>query len=211
MIVLIGVVSGFSSSAPLGPINFWITDSVISRKDQAVRWFITGVILADLGHALAASWGYSLLLGQSPWGSILHWFGGLLLLTIGLKSIRSSFTQPPLVPDTGPKAIHAASTRFRQFLLGFLMCAINPAFLVFWVTVLDLMHVRLGINLTKAQIGIFLTSLSLGDLLWFFLLVRLSQRGRDLATPKTIYLIRRAIALSFIALGLGTLAIQAKI
>jgi threonine/homoserine/homoserine lactone efflux protein len=210
MIALLGMVSGFSSSAPLGPINFWITGSVISRKDQGVRWFIMGVILADLGHALAASWGYLLLLRQSPWGTSLHWFSGLLLLIIGLKSFRSSSNQATSVPDKGENVTHSSPTQYREFLLGFLMCAINPAFLVFWVTVFDLMQVRLGINLTKTQLGIFLTSLSLGDLLWFILLIKLSQRGRDMATPRAISLIRRTIALSFIVIGLATLAIQAK-
>lgn len=181
----------------------------MSRKDQGVGWFITGVILADLGHALAASWGYLLLLRQSPWGTGLQWFGGLLLLTIGLKSFRSSFTQTSSISDKRDNVIHSSPIQYREFVLGFLMCAINPAFLVFWVTVFDLMQVRLGINLTMTELGIFLTSLSFGDLLWFFLLIKLSQRGRDMATPKAISLIRRTIALSFIVIGLGTLAIQA--
>ena len=209
-IVLLGIISGFSSSAPLGPINFWITDRVISRKDQGVRWFITGVILADLGHALAASWGYLLLLSQSAWGTGLHWIGGLLLLTIGLKSLGSSFTEASSISEKRENITQTSTTQCRELALGFLMCAINPAFLVFWVTVFDLLQVRLGISLTKTQLGIFLTSLGFGDFLWFVLLIRLSQKGRDMATPRAISLIRRTIALSFIVIGLGTLAIQAK-
>ena len=208
MIVIVGIASGFCSSAPLGPINFWVTDSIMRHKELMIRWFIAGVIVADVGHAIGAVWGYMTLLRHKTWIEDLPIVGGLLLLTIGVQSLRSSWGDEPspLKVKLGERA--PAESPRRQLALGFLMCALNPAFLAFWVTVIGLLRERFGIVLSSTHFLLFLFSIGLGDILWFSFLIFLSKRGRDLATPKLLRIIRQGIALAFIAIGLSTLVLE---
>jgi len=208
MIVFVGIASGFCSSAPLGPINFWVTDSIMRHKELMIRWFIAGVIVADVGHAIAAAWSYMTLIRHTAWIENLPILGSLLLLTIGVQSLRSSWRDDasPLKVELRKRA--PAESPRRHLVLGFLMGALNPAFLAFWVTVTDLLRERFGIVLSSTHLLLFLLSIGLGDILWFSFLIFLSKRGRDLATPKLLCIIRRGIALGFIAIGLSTLVLE---
>ena len=105
LVLAAGMVGGVCSSAPLGIINLWITDAVLTKNEQKVIWFVFGVILADAVHAAMASWGYHEFLQKSGFERLIGFLGGGFVLVMGFLSlINSRQIKAPKNPSISRKA-----------------------------------------------------------------------------------------------------------
>jgi threonine/homoserine/homoserine lactone efflux protein len=198
VILLSAMAGGFCSSAPLGAINLYVTDRILAKKDQRLRWYLAGVIGMDCVHASLAAWGYHAFFDQGPvarWASIA---GGAFLIILGSLSLRKKAQQ----------AAHAAPTLAKNgrpplndMLLGAFMCGANPAFLMFWVFAIDQVERHVDTDILGWRLALFLLGVATGDGLWFTVLLNLVRRGREAVKPRVLASVRATIAAAFVLVG----------
>ncbi|MCB9228728.1 MAG: LysE family transporter [Deltaproteobacteria bacterium] len=203
--ILTGIVCGFGSSAPLGPINLWLIRSVFEKIPAArVAWFLTGVILTDLTYAGLAAWGHQSLSFISEFSLAVSVVGGTFLILLGIFQLRSLRQQRPeqgkargLMPQLF--SVHASLSAFAS---GVVFCGANPGFLMFWITVFHEIPERLGRIPDFSDIPFFLAGVALGDLLWFGSLLKIASFGSGYAGQKILFCLRLVVACGFTLCGL---------
>jgi len=197
-IMLIGAVSGFASATPIGPINLWVADATLAGRRKTMIWFLAGVIIADLAYAMIAVFGYFTLFSGSTLAQVLGILGGIALMGLGIYSFREQ-RQLTDRPMSFPKADNFHSLQY--FVSGFMICGANPAFLMFWVFISNLLSDHLIDHLSIVTLSGFLVGIATGDVLWFRLFSYLVKRGVNFLKPKTLRPLRVVIAFAFILMG----------
>ncbi len=198
-----GAIGGFLSSTPLGVINLWVVNSAIDDADKVLKWFIIGVIAADVSYAAVAAWGYHQFLQEGNLGRWLEFAGGAFLIILGLANLRKVAASTDKTvenkPPTGKKP-------FRDFTLGVFMCGSNPAFLMFWVYAIKKVEEHFHITLTDQSICAFLAGIGLGDALWFKLITKVVRRGRSRVNTRALRYLSSGIAVAFVSFGILAVA-----
>ena len=202
----IGLICGLCSSAPIGPINLWVADSVLQRPRRPLGAFLVAVVLVDACFAGLAAWGVTSL-GTTPrlslaiglvGGAFLVALGGLSLWRHRPKAVTpEGLQEAPAAAKTQPMAL----THAKGFAAGAMMTGTNPGFLLFWVMVSGLLTNYLGHGFTLIEAALFLSGIVVGDLLWFSLISTLVRSGGRRLRPHTVGRIRRGLAYVFIAMG----------
>lgn len=197
-----GFISGFLSSTPLGPINFWVTNHKLS-KSPAVQlfFFLTAVILVDLTFAALALRGQFDLLEESTsmrWAGIISGFFTLILGIFLLRKASSSVVA---------NSTFNKSSSLSSFLQGFILTAVNPAFILFWLFIANQIISNMDQTLSWFELFAFLIGVLCGDIVWFsflnWILSHLEQKSQE----KTLKNIRVIVGIIFIflgSLGVGT-------
>lgn len=202
--LIAGLVSGFCSSAPLGPINLWLVEAVIKGELKALRWFLFGVIVVDLIFAVVAIWGYYKFLEDSPFLLPIQVGAGFFLIAIGLfgliKLRKKDGTSD--LSDTMGKPVGGV---FHHIIYGMTICGSNPGFLMFWLFVVNFMNDSLDLSFSLHGNVLFVVGVALGDWLWFRLLIWVVKKGLNLAKPKFLLVIRYLISFTFLSFGILTI------
>jgi threonine/homoserine/homoserine lactone efflux protein len=198
-----GAVGGFLSSTPLGVINLWVVNSAIDDGEKALKWFVVGVIAADVSYAGVAAWGYHQFLQEGNLGRWLELMGGAFLVILGVANLRKvAASNGKKVEDKPP----TGKTPFKDFTLGAFMCGSNPAFLMFWVYAIKKVEEHFHVTLTDQSIIAFLGGIGLGDALWFKLITSVVRRGRAKVNTRALRFVSSGIAVAFVSFGLFALA-----
>lgn len=198
------LVSGFCSSAPLGPINLWLVDATIRRCWHEIYFYLAGVIIVDIGFAAIALWGYFNILNGSSIKGTIALVGGVFLIFLGILGLYKLRTKKEFSKLAGKTKITHNSVK--NFFTGAMLCGSNPAFLMFWIFIANLLNQRYPGPPAPLYLGIFLLGVGLGDGLWFGLLIKLVSKGLGYANPKIVTMIRYMIALGFVIFGIFTLS-----
>jgi threonine/homoserine/homoserine lactone efflux protein len=199
--MLAGIAGGFSSSAPIGPINLWLTDATLAKDDDRIKPFVAGVIAVDCLWAALAAWGYQAWLSRSGFATGLTLLGGAFLITLGvlgmikLRAVRKGDQERVA---RKPRPIVDA-------LLGAMFCGGNPGFPMFWVFAIDLARTHLGVVMEGATLPAFLCGVATGDCLWFIVLTTVVRRGERAVAPGALTFVRAGIAALFLLIGGFTL------
>jgi threonine/homoserine/homoserine lactone efflux protein len=178
-----GLVGGFLSSTPLGPINLIVIDLVARRLTYTLLIFLLGVLVADAGIATASLWGLRSLAPEPHIALALAGVCAVVLMIYAVSSWRSS--AHAVERPAGPP--------WRMGAVGFSLCLLNPLFALFWVTYVA------GYAELFAREKVFALAFAMGivfgDVLWFGLLAKLA--GRVMQGRSTVFLtrLRRATAL----------------
>lgn len=199
---LAGLISGFCSSAPLGPINLWIVESIIKRHSISMFWFIAGVVSIDMIFAAAAIWGYYEYVKDSQYLGLAQGFAGLFLIGLGIWSLLSLRKGKKSKVDLHAD-IHGG--KIKHFLFGVTLCGSNPGFLMFWIFVIGFLNDAFELDFTLLGNCLFVLGVMVGDGIWFRLLVKIARKGLNLAKPSILLSIRYGIALAFLCFGSVTI------
>ena len=92
-LIVFGILFGFISSTPLGPINLLVANHYLSHKKLAIVPFIFGIILADLLLAFVAFMGFQSLLEGSKITAWVGAIGGVLVIVFGVLGIVAAFNK----------------------------------------------------------------------------------------------------------------------
>lgn len=205
---LVGLVCGYLSSAPIGPINLWIAHKATLRHSfSELSWFIGGVIAADLILAGAAIWGYFHFLQNPDFHKWIGFLGGPLCISLGGALIFQNFRRNEDPNDANHEPLKRFTrfdgmTKARQFLGGAGLCLVNPAFFAFWVVVLNAISSKINQSPDGISAFLFLLFIGIGDALWFATLIKLVKKGVNLVRPRVVKRIRYVIGFLFIGFGL---------
>lgn len=209
-----GLLAGFLSSSPIGPINLWLIESVLREKPARGLWtFVTGVIIADLVAAGVAGLSVPALQSSFAVGSyVLRAVGVGFLLLFAFQTIRSLSASPK--GGQGDKEaldLETREDRFRRlkgsegsfvlFSMGFTLCVSNPAFFLFWATALDWMMQLIAIPFGWWEWSVLLLFIGMGDALWFGLLIHYTQRSVHRFGDSLLRQIRMAMAMGMLIIA----------
>ena len=196
----VGAISGFGSSAPLGPINLWLIHNILKGKTDSQQPFIAGVILVDCALGVSAIAGYfaaAQALGTSPWFAAL---GGCFLMLIGIIQLRT-----PIETSKNPAHPSPHRSNWKQFVLGASLCGTNPGFLLFWLFVIGVIHEHTELMFSWSRIPAIALGICTGDFLWFSLVIVLAKKARERMNKQLLDQVRRIIASAFLVIGAYTL------
>jgi threonine/homoserine/homoserine lactone efflux protein len=193
-----------------GPNMVYLASRAVSHGRRAGVVSLLGVALAFMVHVAAASTGISAVVAANDGAlTALRWAGVAYLCWLGLRTLDSPYTAACLTTG-GRVAAPSPPPRYgagRFFLSGFLINALNPMVVVFFVAVLPQFITHLPGQSVLAQslaLGLTYTAISVA----VNLLVTLSAArtaGWITRHPQRVQMLRQvsAAALLLMALRLG--------
>lgn len=203
--LIIGMASGISSSAPVGPANLWIATAVIppKRKLKNIIAFIFGVIVIDILYAFVAFWGYFTYLQGKALNKWVGLVGGIGLVILGIFEYFDTKKKHHKQDDYVQEELSEYHSPLKDFSVGIFLCTSNPAFVLFWVFVASVAH-NWGVENLKSWKAVFVfLGIALGDLLWYLGFMKMVKKGLKLVSQKFIGYVRMAIAIGFVAFGMA--------
>jgi threonine/homoserine/homoserine lactone efflux protein len=114
-----------------GPTILTVISYSIAHGSRAKLALIAAVALGDTTALVVSLFGLGALLAASAfWFTVVKWVGGLYLLFLGVKLLRAG------VGGQAPVAKAAPASRWRLFANTWLVTALNPKGIVFYVAFL---------------------------------------------------------------------------
>jgi threonine/homoserine/homoserine lactone efflux protein len=121
-----------------GPTILLVLSYSISQGRNATMPLVAGVALGDSVAITLSLIGLGTLLATSAlWFTVIKWMGGLYLIYLGIKLIRGA--GKPLLAQSGestPQANAPASSPRKLFTNAFVVTALNPKSIVFFIALL---------------------------------------------------------------------------
>jgi threonine/homoserine/homoserine lactone efflux protein len=201
--VLIGLVAGFVSSIPGGPVNATILGEAARR---GVRWAVfvgLGAVLMEAIYCSAAFAGFSGLFESRFIRATMELVSFLLMLWLGIKYLRGA----PIPGES--RGVEMIEQRFHPhtgFWTGFIRVLGNPGILLLWVTVSATLLSRDWLENTWSCKWLFVGGVAVGALGWFATLAWGVTRGHGRMSPATLRRFSQAsgVFLLVVALVVGT-------
>jgi threonine/homoserine/homoserine lactone efflux protein len=181
--MLIGLVSGFLISIPVGPINLAIINEGAQR---GFRWGVLiafGAIAMDIIYCGIAFAGFSGLFTTRLLRATMELLSFMALVYLGVK-----YLQATNLPAT-TKGVEMVEHRYHPhtaFMIGFVRVLGNPAVLLFWITLSALFMSHEWIDNTWMSKGFCVVGMATGAFSWFVLLSFLVSLGHGRFSAKTL-------------------------
>ncbi|MFM7022052.1 MAG: LysE family translocator [Flavobacteriales bacterium] len=217
VLFVFGIASGFVSSTPLGPINLLIADHYLARPRLAVIPFIVGIIVADVLVAFLAFWGYHVFVEKSSIGSWVAIVGGLIVVALGVMGLVSASKSKNSSVENHKPLPKTAGKKSLDFLKGVVLCGFNPGLLFFWILMASVLE-----GITDSLFGkdfeyntfyfsLVLIGITIGEILWFMLFIRLLKIGAQKFSNKILFYIRFSISALLVLLGFYLILVEGKL
>jgi len=114
-----------------GPTILTVISYSMAHGRRANVPLVAAVALGDSTALVVSLLGLGALLATSAfWFTVVKWTGGLYLLYLGVKLLRAGISSAEVVAPTGP------GSRWRLFANTYLVTALNPKGIVFFVAFL---------------------------------------------------------------------------
>jgi threonine/homoserine/homoserine lactone efflux protein len=114
-----------------GPTILTVISYSMSHGRRANVPLVTAVALGDSTALVVSLLGLGALLAASAfWFTVVKWVGGLYLLYLGIKLLRAGITSADMATPAAP------ASRWRLFANTYLVTALNPKGIVFFVAFL---------------------------------------------------------------------------
>jgi threonine/homoserine/homoserine lactone efflux protein len=203
--VLIGIVSGFLISIPVGPINLAIINEGAQR---GFRWGILiglGAITMDFVYCGIAFAGFSSMFSTRLLQATIQLLSFLALLFLGIRYLQA--THLPATTRSVELVEHKLHPH-TAFMIGFVRVLGNPAVLLFWIFLSAFIMSHEWIEDTWASRGACVLGMGTGAFAWFVLLSFLVSLGHGRFSAKTLV---RMSHVSGACLLLGALPVGVKL
>ncbi|MCX6182225.1 MAG: LysE family transporter [Bacteroidetes bacterium] len=212
-----GIGSGFISSTPLGPINLLIADHYLSRPRLAVIPFIVGIILADVLIAFLAFWGYHVFVEETNVGPYVAIIGGIIVVILGVVGVIGAYKSKNNAAQSHEPLPKTAGKKSLDFIKGVVLCGFNPGLLLFWIlmaSTLESITDKLfgaGYEFDSLYYLLVLVGITIGEILWFILFIRLLKIGAQKFSNNILFYIRFSISALLVGLGFYLILIEGKV
>ena len=197
-----GVLVGFVSAMPIGPIGILCVRRALTRgRQQGITTGLAGAA-ADIVYMVVAIFSIKLISDfvalEQYW---IRLCGGLAVLAIGIFTVRS---KPAVRLATIDKFEHT-----RLFLSTFVLALSNPVTLFGFVAVLT----AIGFHNIAANIDatvLFVPGVFLGSLLWFLMLSNVAHVVRKKISEQRLSIFNKAAGVILIVLGVVAIVISLR-
>ena len=193
--LLRNILLGISLAAPIGPSGLAVIQNGL--RHGFIRAFITGlgVTLADLTYLLLVFFGLSGLIGI-PLVKVLIWsLGALVLIYLGLQSLREAFRTVDL-----DKAVLPAAKN--PLLAGYLVNISNPIAIVWWLGVFGSLLGTASGETGRLSALLGSSSILLGILMWHTSVSLLTHFGKRLLGGRLVQIVSGVAGLALVGFGM---------
>lgn len=194
LLLLKGVILGFSVSAPLGPIGLICVNRTLSRGPAAGFFSGLGVATADMIYAAVAGFGITFvsnfLVSQQV---LLQVFGGLFLCYLGWRIYHTRPREECEVPDTG--------SFLKAFFSTFFLTMTNPLAILLFAA----FFAGLGITVTGGDyfaVSTLIAGVFGGSVLWWLLLIAFVSWFRNRISPRKLAWVNKVSSAILFATGI---------
>jgi threonine/homoserine/homoserine lactone efflux protein len=165
--IVIGLLSGFFISIPVGPINITIINEGAHRGFRWAALIGLGAIAMDFIYCSIAFAGFSGLFTSKLMRATIELLSFLALVYLGVKYLLVK--ELPVTTKSLERVEHTLHPH-TAFMTGFVRVLGNPAVLLFWMTMSAtfISHDWIEDNWTSK--GACVVGMSIGALSWFFFL-----------------------------------------
>ena len=195
VLLLRGLLLGFSIAAPVGPIGVLVIRHSITSGRGAGLMTGLGAAAADGLYGLAGGLGLSavstLLVEHAPW---LKLAGGVFLVWLGIRTI---------VGPSGSeerKAVRSGHTR--TFLTGLVLTLSNPLTMLSFAAMFAGLGVGAGTG-GSSSVGWLVAGVFAGSALWWLILSTTASLARTRMTPERLRWVNRASGVIIAAFGVA--------
>ncbi len=193
-IVIKGISFGLILSVAVGPVFFALVKTSLQKGFKAGVCVAIGVSLSDMCYIILAYLGVSQFFDNPLVKDQMAFVGGLVIITFGIITIITK----PKIYDNGTETM-TKSNYVKQMFKGFLINAINPAVLLFWLGVMSLASV--DYDFTPNKIMVFFTSILATVFALDITKVYLSHKLRELVTPKVMRTMYVFVGMALVGFG----------
>jgi threonine/homoserine/homoserine lactone efflux protein len=161
-----------------GPTILTVISYSISHGRRANVPLVAAVALGDSTALVVSLLGLGALLATSAfWFTVVKWAGGLYLVYLGIKLLRAGVSAPDLATRTAP------ASRWRLFANTYLVTALNPKGIVFFVAFLP-QFINPAASVAPQLWVLAITFVVLATLNATLYAVFAASAGRVLASPR---------------------------
>lgn len=193
--ILAGLALGLSLAVSVGPVIFAIIKHSINNGFKAGISFVLGVSFCDILYVLVGNLASSFIGNLEAYQDYIGIGGGGLLIAMGVYGLlfkKVKISTGDEKPETF-KTHHYAGI----WLTGFLMNALNPGVIIFWLTVC------VGAGATSRSHRIIMFGVCLAFVLATDVLkVVVADKIRHKLTLKTVELLNKIAGISMIVFGM---------
>ena len=211
--LLVGFLSGWLISMPIGPVNAAAISRTIHFNQKHGFLVGIGAAIMDIIYCGGATQINAFLL-RSPIINLCFQAAGFgLLLYLGIKSLKAEGAEHPFEPTPADikREVKAESRVERMHVkkagvassifLGVVLYASNVAGIPEWIFITAFWHNQ-GVYIIGLSDAItFAVAAGVGTAGWFFVLTKYFSKRKSTLKPRTLYLINRFAGLAMLAFG----------
>jgi len=169
-----GIITGLLISIPIGPINLTVLSKGMRDGFKPAFWTGVGSAAMEFFYCLLAMFGMGALVEHSLGNIMVQVFAFLILLILGFRNL---IVHPKRIYNGENNGGNGKINFIKKhhihntFLLGALLYALNPTFIIFWITVAGFVQ---STNLIGNSLDNFFFALGVGFgvVIWFYLLLK---------------------------------------
>ena len=193
-IIIKGIGFGLILSVAVGPVVFALVKTSLQKGFKAGVFVAMGVSMSDMCYITLAYLGVSQFFDSPLVKEQMAFVGGMVIITFGIVTI---ITKPKDYGDKEQKMTR--SNYVKQMFKGFLINAVNPAVLLFWLGIMSLASV--DYDFTPWKIILFFSSILMTVFSLDLTKVYLANKLRDWVTPKVMRTMYVVVGLALVVFG----------
>jgi threonine/homoserine/homoserine lactone efflux protein len=179
LVIFLGLIIGFLSAVPLGPINFFVFSQAL--RHNFLRSFLAGLTasLLDFTYCLLAIIGISQIQSfLSRFNVVFKLIGAAILAAIAVRLIKQSKTLELTSLSTTYSNAYA-----RPMIITFFLYVSNPTLYAFWIAIASTALAYQWVLINTNQPLIFALCCGLGSASWYLLLTRSVSKFQNSFKP----------------------------
>ena len=193
-IIIKGIGFGLILSLAVGPVFFTLVKTSLQKGFRAGALVAVGVSISDICYIALAYFGISQFFDNSVVKEKIALVSGLAIVIFGIVTL---FNKPKIGANNSPQM--TATNSAKQILKGFLINALNPTVLLFWLGVMSLASV--DYDFTRWKILVFFVSICTTVFTLDIHKVYLADRLRNWATEKVMGGMSLFVGLALVVFG----------
>jgi threonine/homoserine/homoserine lactone efflux protein len=202
---LLGFISGFVISIPVGPVNLTIVNEGARCGFKKAALISFGATLMETLYCAIAFTGFAVYFGNPTVKKSMEVFSFAFLMFLGIKFlVAKTVTSTTHFSEATDKLGARIEEKFRAhsaFMLGFVRVMGNPGVLVFWIIIAQNFISRDWVTPDWPGKLSFVMGMGLGTGLWFFGLSYAASLGYGKFSDKTMLRIERFSGVCLIAMA----------
>jgi threonine/homoserine/homoserine lactone efflux protein len=199
LLVIKFIVLGVSLAAPVGPINFEMIKRGIAHGFWQ-SWLVgLGGVTADFVFLLLIFFGAGQFMQHKVVVLSMYAIGAIMLITIGLTSMKSSLEDSEQLSTIDFNRISATNA----YGTGFLIALLNPINLVFWFGVYGSTLASLTASVSLIKALILSLAIFVGIILWNLNIAFTVHFGRELVSDRLLKIISFGAGFCLFWFGVG--------
>ncbi len=193
---IVGLVVGFFTTLPIGPINIAVMTKGLSGKTGQGLMIGAGSGWMDIVYCAAAMFGISSLNSNPKIEFIFRIATFGIFFLFGIKT--TFFT----IRETKMSKSEESPGFKRYFLLGIVLYLSNPSFIAYWITVAGIIHGYHILAATSYNNLFFSLGTGFGTTGWFFILLGLVEKQKMKLDKALIEKITRGFGIILLLISL---------